>query len=171
MSFSVGKSEKIRNPAFSAAASENSGHSSSIRSGPSHPSVSSFFPETVLFFPAYFLSFSKNLFPVRFFRKNFNFPEIFPFSFFPAVFSPCGKFSRFFCPVFSFFRKFIFSFVCSLFLNNFFSENVKIQRIKRQTVNFSDCRNPKDFPLSKGFFLFFFLLYFRPLFQYSPAVR
>lgn len=154
MSFSVGKSEKIRNPAFSAAASENSGHSFPIRSGSSHYSVSSFFSETVLFFLPFSLFFQKSFFRPVFFEKILIFRKFSLSPSFRPFFLPGENFPDFF-----------------LFLNIFFSENVKIQRIKRQTVNFSDQQNPKDFPLSKGFFLFFFLLYFRPLFQYSPAVR
>lgn len=168
MSFSVGKSEKIKKTAFSAdfpENSKNSGHSSSIRSGPSHPSVS------FLFSCLFSLFFQKSFFPsgvsekILIFRKFSLFPSFRPFFFLRKIF-----------PIFSpglflFLKIHFFPSVCSFFLNIFFSENVKIQRIKRQTVNFSDCRNPKDLPLSKGFFLFFFLLYFRPLFQYLPAVR
>lgn len=135
-------------------------------SGPALPILPflSFFPETVLFFLPFFLSFPKNLFSVRFFEK-------FPFLLLSGRFSFCEKFSRFFSDLLLFPKIHFFPSVCSFFLNIFFYENVKIQRIKRQTVNFSDCRNPKDLPLSKGFFLFFFLLHFRPLFRYSPAVR
>lgn len=92
MSFSVGKSEKIRNPAYFSdfpENSKNSGHSSSIRSGPSHHSVSFLF---------------SRLFSL-FFQKSFSrpvFPENFLFSFFPAVFSSWGKFSRFFSDLFLF---------------------------------------------------------------------
>lgn len=163
MSFSVGKSEKIKKHAYSAdfpENSKNSGHSSSIRSGPSYHSVSSFFS----------LFSQKSFFPSVFFEKILIFRKFSLSPSFRPFFLPGENFPDFF-PVFSCFRKFIFSFFCSLFLNIFFSENVKIHRIKRQIVNFSDRKNPKDFPLSKEFFLFFFLLYFRPLFRYSPAVR
>lgn len=167
MSFSVGKIGKNKKTAYSAdfpKNSKNSGHSSPIRS------VSSFFSETVLFFLTFSLFFQKSFFPSGFSEKILIFRKFSLSPSFRPFFLPGENFPDFF-PVFFFFRKFIFSSVCSVFLNIFFSENVKIQRIKRQTVNFSDCRNPKDLPLSKGFFLFFFLLHFRSLFQYSPAVR
>lgn len=158
MSFSVGKSEKIRNPAYSSdfpENSKNSGHSSSIRSGPSYHSVSSFFPETVLFFLPFSFFFQKSFFPsgvsekILIFRKFSLSPSFRPF------FLPAENFPDFFARSFPVSENSFFSFVCSLFLNIFFSENVKIQRIKRQTVNFSDRQNPKDFTLLKRFFFSF----------------
>lgn len=157
--------EKIGNPDFPAAFSENSensGHSSKIR--PSFPEILIPKAEKSGFRKIFF-------FIIQLLLKNHFFCG---FSVLPSFrpFFPCENFSDFFLvPVCSFSRKFIFSSVFSFFPEISFSENIKIQRMKRQTVNFSDCRNPKDLLLSKGFFLFFFLLYLRPLFQYFPAVR
>lgn len=131
-------------------------------SGPALPILPflSFFPETVLFFPAYFLSFSKNFFPSVFFEKILIFRKFSLSPSFRPFFSPCGKFSRFFCPVFSRFRKFIF-FLCLLpFSEHFLFRKCKNTADKTADGQFFRLPKSERFSLIKRIFSFLFPVVF-----------
>lgn len=149
MSFSVGKSEKIKKTAYSAdfpENSKNSGHSSP--SGPALPIIPflPFFLKLSCFFLPIFFLFQKIFSPfgisekILIFRKFSLSPSFRPF------FLPAENFPDFFARFSPVSENSFLSSVFSFFLKIFFPENVKIQRTKRQTVNFSDRKNPKDFP-------------------------